>query len=226
MTALAEAHLVECARAGDVEAFEALMARHAGRVRARAYRITRNEADTEEVVQDVFVRLFRKLGTFEGRAGLGTWLYRVATHAALDRRRGKRAGRDVHFEDLGVPSKKGRGRRPDWDVLGGASSPTPESEFLSRETRRLLGAAIDRLSAPRQLVLRLMTLEGFSCEATARMLGESVATVKSRLHRARKTLRAQLSAGFGEESHRDLGFLPHEQSPRPSVIEPGGPSGC
>ena len=130
------------------------------------------------------------------------------------------------MEEVGVPSKKGRGRRPDWDVLGGASSPTPESEFLSRETRRLLGAAIDRLSAPRQLVLRLMTLEGFSCEATARMLCESVATVKSRLHRARKTLRAQLSAGFGEESHRDLGFLPHEQSPRPSVIEPGGPSGC
>ena len=50
----------------------------------------------------------------------------------------------MHFEDLGIPSKKGRGRGLDWDVLGGASSPTPESEFLSRETRWLLRAAIER----------------------------------------------------------------------------------
>jgi RNA polymerase sigma-70 factor (ECF subfamily) len=192
MMAFAEARLVERARAGDVQAFEALMARHAGRVRACAYRITRNETDAEEVVQDVFVSMFRKLATFEGRAGLGTWLYRVATHAALDRRRGKRAGRDMHFEDLETPSKKGRGRGLDWDVQGDASSPTPESEFLSRETRSLIRAAIDRLPAPRQLVLRLMTLEGLSCEATARIVGESVAAVKSRLHRARKTLRTQL----------------------------------
>jgi RNA polymerase sigma factor (sigma-70 family) len=139
--ALEEAHLVERARAGDVEAFEALMARHAGRVRARAYRITRNEADTEEVVQDGFVSLFRKLGAFEGRAGLGTWPWQVATHAALDRLRGERAPQPGDT----VPAPCG-----DPPSLGSTTARTPTDD--PRGFRRVQLDALAKLLLEKEVV--------------------------------------------------------------------------
>src|SRR3989304_10458139 len=88
----AEAALVERLRDGDPAALALLMDRYASRVYRLAYGITRNEADAEEVVQDVFLTLARKIHSFEGRAALGSWIYRVTTNAALIKRRGERAG--------------------------------------------------------------------------------------------------------------------------------------
>ena len=79
--------------AGDADALEALMRRHSGRVYRLAYGITRNHADAEEIVQDVFLTLVRKGAGFEGHATLTTWMYRVTTNAALNKRRGKRRER-------------------------------------------------------------------------------------------------------------------------------------
>jgi len=88
--AIPEAALIARLRRRDTEALEILMQRHAARVYRVAFGITRNDADAEEVVQDVFLSLFEKIAAFEERAALGTWLYRVATNSALLRRRGKR----------------------------------------------------------------------------------------------------------------------------------------
>src|SRR5262249_62266837 len=85
-----EATLIQGLRRGDAAALEALMERHAPRVYRVAFGITRSAPDAEEVVQDVFTSLVRAIGGFEGRSALGTWLYRVATNAALARRRGQR----------------------------------------------------------------------------------------------------------------------------------------
>src|SRR5262245_22955983 len=82
--------LLERVRARDELALEALMERHASRAYRVAFGITRNHAEAQEVVQDVFMTLFRKVELFEGRAALSTWLYRVTTNAALGKRRGKR----------------------------------------------------------------------------------------------------------------------------------------
>ncbi|MGH2650581.1 MAG: sigma-70 family RNA polymerase sigma factor, partial [Actinomycetota bacterium] len=93
-----ELTLVERLRGGDAAALETLMSRYAPRVYRLAHGVTRHEADAEEVVQDVFLSIFRKIESFEGRAGLWTWIYRITTNAALIKRRGKRAG-EVPLED-------------------------------------------------------------------------------------------------------------------------------
>jgi RNA polymerase sigma-70 factor (ECF subfamily) len=191
-----EDHLIERLRAGDPGALEPLMAHHAARVYRVAYGITRSAGDAEEVVQDVFLTLVRKISTFEGRAALGTWLYRVATNAALIKRRGKRAQVEVSLEDH-LPTFKDDGHRDgersylllDWSLK-------PDEELLSSESRAVLARAIEALPERYRAVLVLRDVEELSNEETAEALGESVASVKSRLHRARMALREELTRAW------------------------------
>ena len=188
-----ELQLIERVRGGDADALATLMERYGSRVYRLAYGITRNEADAEEVVQDVFLTLFRKIGGFEGRAALGSWIYRVATNAALIKRRGKRAQVEVPIEDL-LPQFLADGHRQgtlawlmaDW-------SQTPDKYLLAQENRELLERGLNNLPEHYRAVLVLRDVEGLSNEAAAEALGESVPTVKSRLHRARMALRELLS---------------------------------
>lgn len=192
----AELELVERLRKGDVTALEALMERYAPRVWRLAYGITRNEADAEEVVQDVFLNLFRKIGAFEHRAALGTWIYRIAANAALIKRRGKRFEREVALEEQ-LPKFLDDGHRAgdrawvlaDW-------SRTPEEELLTAETRAVLNRAINALPEHYRAVLVLRDVEGLGNEEVAEALEESVASVKSRLHRARMALREEPTRAF------------------------------
>ena len=188
-----EIGLVERLRGGDPAALEALMERYAPRVYRLAYGITRNQADAEEVVQDVFLNLFRKIDSFEGRSALGTWIYRVAANQALIKQRGKRFEVEVALEEQ-LPTFLADGHRAgdrawvlaDW-------SRTQEEELLTAETRGTLNRAIDALPDHYRAVLVLRDVEGLSNEKVAEALGESVATVKSRLHRARMALREQMT---------------------------------
>ena len=193
----AEAALVERLRDGDPAALALLMDRYASRVYRLAYGITRNEADAEEVVQDVFLTLARKIHSFEGRAALGSWIYRVTTNAALIKRRGKRAEVEVPLEDY-VPKFLPDGHRAgDRALLLCDWSNTTEEELLSREVGTVLRQAIDGLPDHYRAVLVLRDVEGLSNEKAAEALGESVASVKSRLHRARMALREQVSESLG-----------------------------
>ena len=192
----AEQTLLERLRGGDTGALEELMERYAARLYRLAYGITRNEADAEEVVQDVFLTLFRKVHTFEGRSALGSWLYRVTTNAALIKRRGKRAEVEVSLEEH-LPKFIPDGHRAgDRAVLLTDWSNTPEEELLSRETGTVLRRAMDKLPDRYRAVLLLRDVEGLSNEEAARALGESVPSVKSRLHRARMVLREQVTGFF------------------------------
>lgn len=189
----AEALLVRRLREGDPRALEELMAIHADRCYRVAVGITRSAADAEEVVQDVFLRVFQRIASFDGRAALGTWLYRVVTNAALNRRRGRRHEVEVALEDW-LPTFQPDGHREgdrSW-VLADWSA-APDAELLSGETRRVLEAALDRLPDHYRAVLVLRDVEELSSEAVAEALGESVASVKSRLHRARLALREMLT---------------------------------
>jgi RNA polymerase sigma-70 factor, ECF subfamily len=188
-----EATLLEGLRRGEATALEALMERHAARVYRVAFGITRSAPDAEEVVQDVFSSLVRAIGGFEGRSALGTWLYRVATNAALARRRGKRIQVEVSLEDC-LPTFKDDGHREgDRTFLLADWSPGPDEALLSGETRRVLEGALDRLPPHFRAVLVLRDVEDLSNEEAAAALGESVASVKSRLHRARMALREELT---------------------------------
>ncbi len=189
----AELTLVQRLRGGDPAALEILMEHYADRVYRLAHGITGNAADAEEVVQDVFLTLFRKIHTFEGRSALGSWIYRVTTNAALIKRRGRRADREVPL-DLPFPAFLPDGHRAaDPAFLKADWSQTPEADLLSKETREVLHRAIDNLPEQYRVVVVLRDVQGLSNEEVAEVVGESVACVKSRLHRARMVLREHLT---------------------------------
>ena len=198
-----ERPVLERLRGGDTAALETLMDRYAPRVYRLAHGITGNAADAEEVVQDVFLTLFRKIHTFEERAALGSWLYRVATNAALIKRRGRRTDREVPLETQ-LPTFLPDGHRAgdpasviaDW-------SQTPEAELLSQETRAVLHRAIDGLPEQYRTVLVLRDIQGLSNEEVAEAVGDTLAAVKSRIHRARMALREELTCYFGPRPARE-----------------------
>ncbi|HSF07633.1 MAG TPA: sigma-70 family RNA polymerase sigma factor [Methylomirabilota bacterium] len=195
----AERSLVERLQAGDAEALEMLMERYSARIYRLAHSITRNAGDAEEVVQDVFLSVFRNMRGFQGRAAVGTWLYRVTTNAALNKRRGKRLEVETSLDEW-LPTYKPDGHREgarafllaDW-------SQTPESAFLSGEIRDELERALDALPARYRAVLVLRDVEGLSSEETAAILAESVSAIKSCLHRARMALREHLTRRLAPE---------------------------
>jgi RNA polymerase sigma-70 factor (ECF subfamily) len=201
-SAQSEAALIARLRARDTEALEILMERHASRVYRVAFGVTRNEADAEEVVQDVFLSLFEKISAFEERAALGTWLYRVATNTALLRRRGKRVELEVSLEDQ-LPAFREDGHRDgERSFLLADWSTNAEEEVLSGETHALVRRAIDMLPPHYRAVVVLRDIEELSNEETAEILGEAVSSVKSRLHRARMALREQLTHLMSETPAR------------------------
>ena len=189
--------IIDRLRAGDPSVLESLIERYSPRVYRVAVGITRSHDDAEEVVQDVFLTLFRKIDSFEGRSALGTWLYRIAANAALIKQRGRRAELEVKLEDY-LPTFKTDGHREgDRAFLLADWSQTPEAELLSGEAREIMEQALAQLPDHYRAVLVLRDVEELSNEEVAETLGESVATVKSRLHRARMALREQLTRNLG-----------------------------
>jgi len=185
--------LLEQLRAGKAEALDALMTRYGARIYRLARGITRSDADAEEVVQDVFFTLVRKHDSFEGRAALGSWIYRITTNLALNKRRGKRFTMEMPLDDC-LPKFRDDGHREgDTSFLLADWSQSPEHEVLSAESRRVVNEMLDRLPDHYRAILILRDVEERSNEEVAETLGETIAAVKSKLHRARMALREQLT---------------------------------
>jgi RNA polymerase sigma-70 factor (ECF subfamily) len=148
--------------------------------------------EAEEVVQDVFVAVFRKIDRFRGESSFSTWIHRIAVNAALMRRRRNKPGVDAALEDL-LPDFEESGHLAadivDWSQE--ASDPA-----LQEEAREVIAAAIDQLEEKYYAVFMLRDVEGFSTEETGRILELGKSAVKSRLHRARLFLRGKLATYF------------------------------
>ncbi len=184
--------LVERLKRGDEGAFVGLLRRYQGKVYRLAMNMTRNPQDAEEVTQDVFLTVYRKIGDFDGRAAFSTWLYRVASNAALMKLRGRRSEPHHSIEEEGPAfGPDGHHARPiaDWSEL-------PEDQLLSAERRRALEQAIEALPPDYKAVVVLRDIEGLSNQEVAEIVGATVLAVKSRLHRARLALRERLAAHF------------------------------
>jgi RNA polymerase sigma-70 factor (ECF subfamily) len=155
--------LVALARAGDLEALEKLFNRYRNQVFSLAYRMTGNPSDAEDLCQEIFLQVMRKVGSFEGRSSFSTWLYRVSMNRSRDYLRRKKRSPELLSQDGDATQSY----EPQSDGSGGL-----ESMAISSEAQRLVQDA-------------LLELEGMQYREVASLLRLPVGTVKSRIFRAR-----------------------------------------
>ncbi len=171
-----EALLIQRAKQGHAAAFEGLYRRHVGRVFGLCLRLVSDRSRAEELTQDVFVSAWQKLGSFDGRSKLSSWLHRIAVNTV--------------WSDLRL-----RLRREELDQLHAAAQPPPSASGSGRSTATAidLERAIGSLPARARMVLVLFELYGHSHPEIAEQLGISAGGSKAQLHRARNLLRQRLS---------------------------------
>jgi RNA polymerase sigma-70 factor (ECF subfamily) len=175
-----EAALVQRCLGGELEAFREIYARHSRRLYTLLARMSGNEADAEDLLQEVFLQAHRKLGTFKGESSLGTWLYRLATNLCLDRLRSKQGRMDQVTDGL-----EGEQARPFAQLDSRRADPVVDRIDLER--------AIERLPESYRAAFVLHDVEGFDHSEVGRLMGVAEGTSKSLLHKARLRLRAMLA---------------------------------
>ncbi len=190
----ADDDLLERIRAGDPSACAECIERYTPVIRRLALRLVGDEVEAEDVVQETFLHAFRAMASFEGRAELSTWLYRIATNTARMRLRRQRSD-FISIDELEAADEEGL--TP--PVLHDPCC-LPEQDLQTAETRAELEQAIHELPESLRVVFILRELEGLSTEAAAAVLELSPAVVKTRLHRARRRLRERLSSYFPERA--------------------------
>lgn len=182
MTATADETLVAAARAGDLAAVEALLARYEGRILRFSRTMCGRPEDAKDVLQETLLAMARGLASFRGASSLSTWLYTIArSHCIKKRRRSRFAPREVSLdaEPLAVRAV----RDP---------SPGPHEVLAAREAQERLGRALSALDPVHREVIVLRDVEGLTAPEAAAVLGLTTEAVKSRLHRARNALRERL----------------------------------
>jgi RNA polymerase sigma-70 factor (ECF subfamily) len=179
-------------KAGDQSAYAKLVEDNASAIYRLALRMMGNEADAEDVLQETFLSAFKSIDRFEGRSSLSTWLYRIASNAALMRLR-RNEPEQVSVDE---PVERDDGElmpRQFFDFCC-----LPEEDLLREEAREQMKQAIDDLPPTLRSVFVLRDIEGLSTAETAEALDLSESAVKSRLMRARLKLRERLSRYFSQ----------------------------
>jgi RNA polymerase sigma-70 factor (ECF subfamily) len=186
-----DAKLVRRLQARDKSAMAELLRAHGSKLYGVTLQITRNETDAEEAMQDALVNIWNKIGAFEGRSAFTSWMYRVATNAALmKRRKNKRHERDISLDDDGPDHDQHGLQVPD---PGHGPATTLEHNELGQRVR----AAIDDLDEPYRMTVILADVDELSMDEIARRMNVTVPAVKSRLHRGRLALRKVLAPHLG-----------------------------
>jgi RNA polymerase sigma-70 factor (ECF subfamily) len=185
LTGLDDVDLVAHAKAGDARAFRTIMERHNRRLYRVARTLLRDDTEAEDVVQEVYLRAFTALSGFRGDASLATWLTRITLNEALGRKRKQRPTVGLDTVDAMQDSGAQILRFPNM-------SNDPERSAAQREIQKILEASIDALPEPFRVVFVMRDVEEMRIEETADFLGIRPETVKTRLHRARRLLRASL----------------------------------
>jgi RNA polymerase sigma-70 factor, ECF subfamily len=184
-----DAALVERLRRAEAGAAEGLVDTYGDRVYRLALRITGNEQDAEEAVQDVFWSVVRKIDTFRGESLLGSWIYRITANAAYQKLRRTAHRRDEISLDQVLPIIDDGHHHLD---PSGDWSAKIDDPAIQSELRDVLASAIDELPANHRAVIVLHDVEGLSMAEVADALGISLATAKTTAHRARLRLRKRL----------------------------------
>ncbi|NOX90004.1 MAG: sigma-70 family RNA polymerase sigma factor [Calditrichaeota bacterium] len=190
-----EKALVERAKNGDRAALATLVNRYSERIYNLVLRILRRKEDAEDVLQETFLTVIEKIDTFDGRSSFFTWIYRIATNAALMRLRKKKVVFQELNDDPDFQESVESRVFVDW-------SQDPSIGVFDGEVRNKLNDAINKLSDIYRGVFVLRDIEGLSIKETSEILNITEENVKIRLRRARQFLRDYLSDYF-EERLRD-----------------------
>jgi RNA polymerase sigma-70 factor (ECF subfamily) len=190
---LIEADAIRLAQAGDAAAFELLYHLHGRRVYALCLRMVNNPADAEDLMQEAFLQLFRKIGTFRGESAFSTWLHRMTVNVVLMRLR-KKSLPVTSLEETTEPDEETGGPRKD---LG-----APDLRLSGAVDRVNLERSVEKLPPGYRTVFVLHDVQGYEHNEIADIMGCSVGNSKSQLHKARTRLRELLQEEVREQARQ------------------------
>jgi RNA polymerase sigma-70 factor (ECF subfamily) len=179
--------LAAALKQGEDAAYQQLLARFEDLLYNLVFRLLHNPADAEDVTQEVFLKVFRSIGSFRGESSLKTWVYRIAVNEARNhlRKCTRRFGNEVGLDDEATPGMT-------WEQVLEDRHGSPFDSTCTGETREAIEAALRRVREPFREALVLCDVEELSYSEIAAILGENLATVKTRIFRGRRTLRKLL----------------------------------
>jgi RNA polymerase sigma-70 factor, ECF subfamily len=185
-----EAGLIERAKAGDAEAFHALYDKHKRRVYSLCLRMTANTAEAEDLAQEAFLQLYRKIATFRGESAFSTWLHRLSVNVVL-----------MHLRKKSLPVVSLE------ETTQGADEDSPKKDFGADDValagsidRMQLQKAVDNLPPGYRTIFVLHDIEGYEHNEIAKIAGCSIGNSKSQLHKARMKLRDLLKMNRAEKA--------------------------
>lgn len=182
--------LVELAQNGDSAAFGELIESHERLVYNVVYRMLTNHEDAKDISQEVFLKAYRYLNKFDGKASFSTWLYRIAVNTSIDELR-KRKGKETVSLEKEIDSGDGMLKKEYADNSAGV-----EEQVMVKESMANIKQAMENLSSEHRVIITLRDFEGLSYTEISEITQTSLGTVKSRLARARKALKDLIIEGW------------------------------
>ena len=189
--------LVRRFKKGSMDAMEEIVAKYEDAIFNFGLKMCGQTQDAEDITQDTFLNAFKSLHGFREESKLKNWLFRIAANACIRKRRRKKCepDKEISLESLLPGNNRPENYEiPDW-------STDPGKALLRSELKQIIDTAITSLPGKYRAVFDLRDIEGFSTEETAKILGITVPSVKTRLHRARFFLRREISNRFKEALH-------------------------
>lgn len=190
-SAVNQSSLVAAAKLGHAAAFDQLCEDSSKRILRTTYRITRNQEDAEDALQEAFLKAFVHLKDFDGRSSFSTWLTRIAINSALMILRKRRQVRETSVDELADANEDGA----IWEIADPGRS--PEAHLVEDERERYLWSAISELRPSLRKVVEFQLSRDCAIKKTAGTIGISVCAAKSRLFHAKKALRKTLHTRYG-----------------------------
>jgi RNA polymerase sigma-70 factor (ECF subfamily) len=188
-----DAELLALARAGEAHAFEALVVKYQRRIARHVARYLRRAVDVEDVVQETFIRAYRGLASFRGQSTFYTWLYRIATNAALNA---------AKREPMPLGSAEDADERAFAFEPGSSDAENPERTLMASQIADAVQRALARLKPELAEPLMLYEVEGKTYPQIAEMLGVPIGTVRTRIFRAREFIAKRLEPVLGSQRDR------------------------
>ena len=175
-------NVIERVLAGDTHAYAHLVQKYQARIRGYCLGVLKNQAEADDAAQEIFIKAYRALGSFQGNAAFMTWIYRIAVNHCRDLLRSESRRRTESWDEL---------QEREGDSLEARITTFPEPSRMD-DRRRLLREALDKLSEDQRTLLLLRESEGLSYQELAETLCCSLDAVKARLRRARRELESKL----------------------------------